>query len=119
MMARFSGTTDGDYSWASFFLLGLFRKSDSAATELRLYRCSYIQYLFVLRKGKKCFLCERGAIPTLASNSKLHFCNGLQMPEEASASESASEIITGLRLNNYSGITRQSLAMTGFAARLV
>ena len=59
------------------------------------------------------------SIPTLASNSKLHFCNGLQMPEEASASESASEIITGIRLNNYSGITRQSLATTGFAARLV
>ena len=60
-----------------------------------------------------------GSIPTLASNSKLHFCNGLQMPEEASASESASEIITGLLLNNYSGKTRQSLATTGFAARLV
>jgi hypothetical protein len=49
----------------------------------------------------------------------LHFCNGLQIPEEASASESASEIITGLKLNNYSGKTRQSLATTGFAARLV
>jgi len=59
------------------------------------------------------------SIPTLASNSKLHFCNGLQMPEEVSASESASEIITGLILNNYSGKTRQSLATTGFAARLV
>jgi len=60
-----------------------------------------------------------GSIPTLASNSKLHFCNELQIPEEASASESASEINTGIRLNNYSGITRQSLATTGFAARLV
>jgi hypothetical protein len=60
-----------------------------------------------------------GSIPTLASNSKLHFCNELQLPEGASASESASEIITGLRLNDYSGKTRQSLAMTGFAARLV
>jgi hypothetical protein len=49
----------------------------------------------------------------------LHFCNELQMPEEASASESASEINTGIRLNNYSGITRQSLALRGFAARLV
>jgi len=49
----------------------------------------------------------------------LQFCNGLQMPEEASASESASEINTRIRLNNYSGITRQSLAMTGFAACLV
>ena len=55
----------------------------------------------------------------LRPNSKLHFGNGLQIPEEASASESASEINTGIRLNNYSGITRQSLATTGFAARLV
>jgi hypothetical protein len=58
-------------------------------------------------------------IPTLASNSKLLKSNELQNPEEASASESASEIITGLGLNNYSGITRPSLATTGFAARLV
>jgi hypothetical protein len=43
----------------------------------------------------------------------------LQIPEEASASESASEINTGIRLNNYSGITRQLLVKTGFAARLV
>jgi hypothetical protein len=62
---------------------------------------------------------ETRPIPTLASNSKLHFCNGLQMPEEASASESASEIITGLLLNHYPANTRQSLATTGFAARLV
>jgi hypothetical protein len=41
------------------------------------------------------------------------------MPEEVSASESASEIITGIRLDHYSGNTRQSLAITGFAARLV
>jgi len=61
----------------------------------------------------------RGPIPTLASNSKLHLCNELQLPEEASASESASEIITGLLLNNYSGKTRPSLATTGYAARLV
>jgi hypothetical protein len=47
-------------------------------------------------------------IPTLASNSKLSFCNGLQIPEETSASE----IITGLKLNNHSGKTRQSLATT-------
>jgi len=39
--------------------------------------------------------------------------------EEASASESASEINTGLLPNNCSGKTRQSLATTGFAARLV
>jgi hypothetical protein len=58
-------------------------------------------------------------IPTLASKFKLLKNSYLQKPEEASASESASEIITGLRLNNYSGITRQSLAMTGFAACLV
>jgi hypothetical protein len=62
---------------------------------------------------------ETRSIPTLASNSKLLKSNELQTPEEASASESASEIITGLGLNNYSGITRQSLATTGFAARLV
>jgi hypothetical protein len=62
---------------------------------------------------------ETWSIPTLASNSKLHFCNGLQMPEEVSASESASEINTGQLLNNHSGITWQSLATTGFAARLV
>ena len=61
----------------------------------------------------------QGPIPTPASNSKLLKSNELQTPEEASASESASEIITGLGLNNYSGITRQSLATTGFAARLV
>ena len=67
---------------------------------------------FVMTKG-------HGSIPTLASNSKLHFCNGLQMPEEASASESASEINTPAVLNNYSGKTRRSLAKTGFATRLV
>jgi len=43
----------------------------------------------------------------------------LQNPEEASASESASEIITGLRLIHYPGITQLSLAMAGFAARPV
>ena len=43
----------------------------------------------------------------------------MAQPEEASASESASEINTGLKLNYYPGINRQSLAMTGFAARLV
>ena len=62
---------------------------------------------------------EKSPIPTPASNSKLLKINELQTPEEASASESASEIITGLGLNNYSGITRQSLATTGFATRLV
>ena len=62
---------------------------------------------------------ETRPIPTLASNSKLPKGNGLQKPEEASASESASEIITGLLLNHYPGDTRQSLATTDFAARLV
>ena len=59
------------------------------------------------------------SIPTSASNFKLRNCSELQHPEGASASESASEINTGIRLNNYSGIARQSLAMMGFAARLV
>jgi hypothetical protein len=58
-------------------------------------------------------------IPTLASNSKLPNGSELQKPEEASASESASEIITGLKLSNYYGITRPSLATKGFAAHLV
>ena len=43
------------------------------------------------------------------------FDSKLEQPEDGSASE----INTGIGLNNYSGITRQSLAMTGFAARLV
>jgi hypothetical protein len=46
----------------------------------------------------------------------------LQQVAEArggSASESASEIITGLRLDNYPAITGQLLGITGFAARLV
>jgi hypothetical protein len=38
---------------------------------------------------------------------------------KASASESASEIITGLLLNHYPGITRQPLAKMGFAVHLV
>jgi len=41
------------------------------------------------------------------------------MPEEVNATESASEIILGLLLNNYSRETWQSLATTGFVARLV
>jgi hypothetical protein len=45
--------------------------------------------------------------------------NQLQKPEEASASESASEIKTGaLRIEN-SDSTRQPLEMMGFAACLV
>jgi integrase len=40
------------------------------------------------------------------------------MPEEAGASESASEINTGLPLLNHPGIIRQPLGRTGLAARL-
>ncbi len=60
-----------------------------------------------------------GSNPTPSAIIKLLFFNRMAQPEEASASESASEINTGLLLNNYSGKTRQSLATTGFAARLV
>jgi hypothetical protein len=45
--------------------------------------------------------------------------NKMGQPEEASASESASEISTAVKLNHYPGITWPSLATTGFAARLV
>jgi len=45
--------------------------------------------------------------------------NWLQKPEEASASESASEITTGEELLNHPGTTRQLLVMTGLAARFV
>jgi len=54
-------------------------------------------------------------IPTLASKFKLLKNSYLQKPEEASASE----INTPAVHSNYSGKARQSLAMTGFAARLV
>jgi hypothetical protein len=60
-----------------------------------------------------------GSIPTSASKSKLPKGNKLQKPEEASASESASEITTGIEPLNYPGITRQPLEMTGLAARFV
>ena len=60
-----------------------------------------------------------GSIPTLASNSKLHYCNGLQIPEEASASESASEIETPAVLADYSRRTWPELERAGFAARFV
>ena len=56
-----------------------------------------------------------GSNPTPSAIIKLLICNRMAQPEEASASE----INTGLLLNNYSGKTRQSLATTGFAARLV
>ena len=60
-----------------------------------------------------------GSNPTPSAIINLLIFNRMAKPEEASASESASEINTGLLLNNYSGKTRQSLATTGFAARLV
>jgi hypothetical protein len=46
-----------------------------------------------------------GSIPTLASNYKLIKSNWLQNPEEASASESASEKVTPAVLHNRSGTT--------------
>jgi hypothetical protein len=42
----------------------------------------------------------------------------LEQKEDGSASESASEINTGLQPLNHPGITRQSLGKTGLAARL-
>ncbi len=62
---------------------------------------------------------ETRSIPTLASKPKLPKGNGLQKPEGASASESASEITTGEELLNHPGTTRQPLVMTGLAARFV
>ncbi len=60
-----------------------------------------------------------GSIPTLASNSNGLFLKELQIPETASASESASEIKTGpIRIENP-GSTRQPLVVAGFAARRV
>jgi len=47
------------------------------------------------------------------------FCNEMVRPEEGSASESASEINTGMPPLDHPGITWQSLAMMGFAAHLV
>ena len=58
-------------------------------------------------------------IPTSASNSNGLFPKELQIPETASASESASEIITGAPLSDYPGTTRQPLVKAGFAARRV
>jgi hypothetical protein len=93
------------------YVLSTFRKVESSDKTIAFID----EFVYILNRKST----VNRPIPTLASNSKLHFCNGLQKPEEASASESASEINTGIRLNNYSGITRQSLAMTGFAACLV
>jgi hypothetical protein len=60
-----------------------------------------------------------GSNPTPSAILNLFILNKMAQPEEASASESASEINTPAVLNNYSGKTRQSLAKSGFAARLV
>jgi hypothetical protein len=58
-------------------------------------------------------------IPTSASNSNGLFSKELQIPETASASESASEIKAGALPSNYPGTTGQPLVMAGFAARRV
>jgi hypothetical protein len=47
------------------------------------------------------------------------FYSKLEQPEEGSASESASEVNTWVKLYHYPGIARPSLAKTGYAARLV
>jgi hypothetical protein len=52
-------------------------------------------------------------IPTLASNLKLFKYSGLQQPETASASESASEISIGVPPLDYPETTRQSLGHDG------
>jgi hypothetical protein len=60
-----------------------------------------------------------GSIPTLASNQKLFKISHLQMPEEAGASESASEINTGLPPLNHPGIPRQPLGKDGLGRPFV
>ena len=60
-----------------------------------------------------------GSIPTPASKSKLLKYSYLQNPEEASASESASEITIGVEPLHHPGSTRQPLGMTGLSARFV
>jgi ABC-type phosphate transport system permease subunit len=60
-----------------------------------------------------------GSNPTPSAILNVFVFNRMAKPEEASASESASEIITGLPPVNYGFITGQPLEMTGFAARLV
>jgi hypothetical protein len=57
--------------------------------------------------------------PTPSAIINLLFFNRMAKPEEASASESASEINTWVKLNHHPGIARPSLAKAGFAARLV
>jgi hypothetical protein len=69
--------------------------------------------------NKKCIFGSKSGANSADSDLRLQlqvaFLQQVTDTEEASASE----INTGIRLNNYSGITRQSLATTGFAARLV
>jgi hypothetical protein len=60
-----------------------------------------------------------GSSPTTGTNFNLLIFSKMVRPEEGSASESASEINTRVKLNHYPGIARPSLAKTGFAARLV
>ena len=56
-----------------------------------------------------------GSNPTPSAIINLLFFNRMAKPEEVSASE----INTRVKLNQYPGIARPSLAKTGFAARLV
>jgi hypothetical protein len=60
-----------------------------------------------------------GSSPASGTSFNLLMFNKMGRPEEASASESASEISTRAKLNHYPGTTRPPLATTGFAARLV
>ena len=60
-----------------------------------------------------------GSSPTTGTNFKMLFYSKLEQPEEGSASESASEVNTWVKLYHYPGIARPSLAKTGYAARLV
>ena len=60
-----------------------------------------------------------GSNPTPSAILNIFVFNRMEQPEEAGASESASEIITGLSPVNYGLNTGQPLEMTGFAARLV
>ena len=60
-----------------------------------------------------------GSSPATGTNFKMLFYRKLEQPEEGSASESASEITTGVEPLNHPGTTRQPLEMTGLAARFV
>jgi len=60
-----------------------------------------------------------GSSPATGTNFKLLKNSRLEHLEEGSASESASEITTGVEPLNHPGTTRQPLEMTGLAARFV